>query len=241
VAAAVEQADEAIEHSALSPDTVTSLAYARCCPERPFWSSLQAQTGTLSAISPSSTLRRSPMQPFEKKEHSVERGAKLGLRVLRSTLAMCMLAAAALVGCSETNDIHRPYTFTYVKSGGFAGVYEQLVVESGERRLSLHSRSGDRKTAEATEADLWALEDKLQKANFMNIQKSYRCTSCADQFVYEATLKMVGIKEHKVHWEDDSGAPSELTAIGELSGTLIREKFEPTTPIPRLTEPAGAL
>ena len=61
---------------------------------------------------------------------------------------------------------------------------------------------------------------------FMNIHKPYRCGNCADQFIYEATLKIEGSPEHTVHWEDSSDAPPAVTAIGALAGRMIREKFE---------------
>jgi hypothetical protein len=169
------------------------------------------------------------MQSFDQEGRSATRAIKLDPRVARSTLAVCLLAAAGLVGaregCSTPDTIHRPYTFTYVKSGGFAGVHEKLVVDSIDKRLTYQSKTGEFQIADATESDLLALEAKLSQADFMSIQKPYRCTGCADQFVHEATLQMADVEEHKVHWEDGSGAPLELTDIGMFSESLVRERF----------------
>jgi hypothetical protein len=183
------------------------------------------------------------MQPLDQKERSTRKGIKLNFGVTGSTFAICILASSALVGardsCSGPDTIHRPYTFTYVKSGGFAGVYEKLVVDSTAKQLTFQLRTGELQTAEATESDLLELEDKLTQADFMNIHALYKCSGCADQFVYEATLEMEGVEAHKVHWEDSSGAPAELTAVGELSESWIWEKFGPTPPSPWL--PAAAV
>lgn len=137
------------------------------------------------------------------------------------------LVAFALAGCgvsSSSGDIHRPYTYTFTQSGGFAGVREELVVDSTAGRLTLQSRHGER-TAEATEAELRALEDRLKKADFMNLRGPYNCVRCADQFLYDATLTMENGNRHTVHWEDGSNAPAGLLALGAWSATLIREKF----------------
>lgn len=123
--------------------------------------------------------------------------------------------------------IRRPYTFTMVRSGGFAGVHDELVVDSAKMLITYQSRfhSPEPVTARVTEADLRALEHTLENADFLNIRKPYECRMCADHFQYDATLKMEGGREHAVHWEDDSPAPEELWAIRDLWGRLIEEHF----------------
>jgi hypothetical protein len=148
------------------------------------------------------------------------------------------LAALALTACAG-GDIHRPYTYTFIKSGGFAGVRDELVVDSAAKRLTFKSRDGAPKTAEATETDLKALEDTLKTADFMKLEGPYPCGSCADQFLYDATLAMEGSKGHTVHWEDGSNAPAELTALGAWSAKLIHDKFPPPTPVPVRSPPAA--
>lgn len=123
--------------------------------------------------------------------------------------------------------IRRPYTFTMVRSGGFAGVHDELVVDSAKMQLTYQSRfhAPEPITARATAADLRALEQTLVNADFLNIRAPYECRSCADQFEYDATLKMEGGREHAVHWEDASAAPVELWAIRDLWERLIEEHF----------------
>jgi len=123
--------------------------------------------------------------------------------------------------------IRRPYTFTLVRSGGIAGVQDELVVDSATMQLTYQSRSHEPMTARATEADLRALEQTLENADFMRIKAPYRCRNCPDQFIYDATLEMQGVEEHKVHWEDGSRAraPAELLAIRDLRQRLIEEHF----------------
>jgi len=119
--------------------------------------------------------------------------------------------------------IRRPYTFTLMRSGGFAGVQDELVVDSATMQLAYQSWPHEPVTARATEADLRALEQTLENADFMRINAPYRCPNCNDQFIYDASLEMQGVEEHKVHWEDGSKAPAELLAIEDLWQRWIEE------------------
>src|SRR5262245_34226293 len=166
------------------------------------------------------------MSWLREKRYSTERGERLPFQVALATLALCLIVAAFAAGaygsCSASAAIRRPFTFTFVKTGGFVGVHDELVVDSSEKVLAFRSRGRDRRTVRATEPELRELEEVLKQANFMNIHRPYRCRGCADQFIYEATLKVEGSAEHKVHWEDDSGAPPALIALGALARRMIR-------------------
>ena len=146
------------------------------------------------------------------------------------------MVTLALFGCAVGcggGDIHRPYTYTFIQSGGFGAVHNELVVDSDAKLVTLQYGNGQRKTADATEEDLKALEDGLKKASFMSLHGPYECMNCADQFVYDATVTMERSQSHTVHWEDGSNAPAGLTALGAWSMKLIQSKFPPP-PIPAL-------
>lgn len=135
--------------------------------------------------------------------------------------------------------IHRPYTFTYVRTGGLLGVREELVVDSAAMRITYRSRDDvpEGKSAQATEADLRELEEMLERANFMRVSTHYTCGTCADHYNYSATLVMGGAMRYTrtVRWEGFGGesfgrVPPEIAAIEALASKLIQEVFERTLP-----------
>ena len=129
-------------------------------------------------------------------------------------------------GGPTCTQIRGPYTFTYAKSGGFAGVQDKLRVDSAARRLTVSTRNEPPRTVEASQKDLRELEERLEAADFLNTKRSFQCEGCADQFLYDATLTTRGARA-AVHWEDGSEAPAELFALSALADRLIQENLTP--------------
>ena len=128
------------------------------------------------------------------------------------------------VGChSSESAIEEPYTFSFARTGGVVGVSERITVDSGARSIAFDD-GGMTRRATAKEADLDALEQALEDADFLHLRGKYECATCADQFVYDATLR-VGDATSTIHWEDGSAAPEELFAISTLMSRLSKDYF----------------
>ena len=66
-------------------------------------------------------------------------------RVARWLLILPLLVLMVVFpsrGSTHPREIRGPFTFVYVKSGGFAGIHEELIVDSRNQQLRFRSRNG---------------------------------------------------------------------------------------------------
>jgi hypothetical protein len=154
---------------------------------------------------------------------SIRRAGASALGHVTPVLISAALAAMTF-GCHHPETtIEEPYTFSFARSGGFAGVSERITVNSGARAITFDNGSMTR-VATANEDDLDTLERALEEADFVHLRGTYECGSCSDQFVYDATLT-VGDTTSTIHWEDGSNAPEELFALGMLMSRIRDDYF----------------
>lgn len=151
------------------------------------------------------------------------RSARIARWLLILPLLMLM-AVCPSQGHTQTRPIRGPFTFMYVKSGGFAGIYEELLVDSLTQQLRFRDREGRTQSGRVTRAEVGALRDALNDANFLSLRGPFECGSCADQFEFDGTLRSLQ-GSNSVHWEDFSDAPPTLFRVNALLDQWIRDRF----------------
>ncbi len=103
-----------------------------------------------------------------------------------------------------------PWTLTYSRSGGFAGISQSVKVESGGRVLD---SQGQKISAPADEVS--ALIDEINQLDFSSFDEAYGNSSdCRDCFTYKLTFEQAG-KEKTITMVEDGTTelPKELQSI----------------------------
>lgn len=103
----------------------------------------------------------------------------------------------------------------YLKTGGFAGIYEKLTVYQGGK-LELADRQGNLRTAQVDHAQLTPLRNMLSAQEFSQLEDRYQAGG-ADQFVYQVTAHDSSGKLRTVTTMDGAPTPP---LLGQLIAIL---------------------
>jgi hypothetical protein len=159
---------------------------------------------------------------FRQRSGDHARGARLARWLLMLPILVLMAASPGL-GHAQPVPIRGPFTFVYFKSGGFIGTQEELIVDSASQRIRYHDLRNDRtESGRVTLAELQALRDALDEANFLRLRGPFLCGFCADQFMFDGRLRSPQ-GSNSVHWEEGSNAPAALRRIDALMDQWIRD------------------
>jgi hypothetical protein len=153
------------------------------------------------------------------------------MRTLSALVCGALLAAS---GCgNDDSNADPPQSgplVTYARSGGFASMPEQLVVEADGTATVEAGVSGARTTFELSAGQLDQLRAELEAADFDAVEQPPGPTACADCYSYEVVYDGTTIS-----YDDADTPPASVTAVVALLSRITSEHYPPGA----LSPPAG--
>lgn len=149
---------------------------------------------------------------------------------VRRPLLALVAAAALVVGCGDEDAPNEPAggpLVAYERSGGIAGVLEELRIERDGRATVTVGPARDRATFTLDEAELAELEEELEAADLGAADAPPGDPVCSDCFEYR-----IAYDDFEVTLSDlDRPAPSLEEVLAHL-GRLVSDNQPPQSPPP---------
>ncbi|MFT3765715.1 MAG: hypothetical protein QM820_09390 [Minicystis sp.] len=145
----------------------------------------------------------------------------------RALFAPILALAFGITGCAGTTTvIDAPYTLEASQSGGFAGISEEIVIDSAAKTIAAReNEQAMPRVATLTDAEIATITAAIEAADLKHPGEPHTCDGCTDSIGSNYVLKTGG-QTFDTGWEDGS-LPDERIALGEAVWKLRDEKVPP--------------